>query len=295
MRTAALALLTSLVLAAPAAATAQPVTGTAPAFPFTDGRGVAVWLDPGGLRVWRDGSPLATAATLPTPAPERACRLGGVNARAAGWLCYESPAGDGFAHYALELEDLGTGALSEPPGDAAIRAETTLASELQSVTLGALGDATARFDEVGLHDDYVAVVRLDGGPRPAAYPPDGAVADYDTKAGYRRVCAPAPGRTDRLLYRAPWVLSLHLGRVYLRRCGSSTARLVGSTPTRAAVLTRRYAAWVNRDDDITVRMLATGKTYKFPGTPDWPRMHGTDQRLWLSDGRNPVRVIDLGS
>lgn len=288
-------LLITLALCAVAAAPAPaaPSIADAPAFPYTDGRSVAVWADAGGLRVLRDGMPLAAAATL--PGQSRDCTLGGVNGTAAGWLCGEAPPNAAY-RWALELEDLTTGALSEPPGEGAIRAGLTESSEALGFRIAAFGDAAMRVTTLGLHDDYTDVFRLDGGPRPPAYAPAGAVADYDTKRAYRRVCAPAPGRTQKLLYRAPWVLSIHRGRVYLRRCGTRVARLVGATGGTTAVLTTRYAAWVASDFRVAVRMLATGKTYKFDTTPfitTEPPMAATAQRLWLSDRQGRARVIDL--
>ena len=82
------------------------------------------------------------------------------------------------------------------------------------------------------------------------------------------------------------MLLLHRGRVYLRRCRTHAARLVGATHGTTAVLTTRYAAWVASDFRVAVRMLATGKTYKFDTTPfltTEPPMAATAQRLWLSD------------
>jgi hypothetical protein len=289
-------LLITLALCAVAAAPAQavPTIADAPAFPHTDGRSVAVWTDAGGLRVLRDGTPLAAAATL--PGQSRDCALGGVNRTAAGWLCAEARP-NAALRWALELEDLTTGVLSEPPGEGAIRDGSTEGSEAQYFRIAALGDAAVRITTIGLHDDYTDVYRLDGGPKPPAYAPAGTVADYDTKRAYRHVCAPAPGRTQKLLYRAPWVLSIHRGRVYLRRCGTRVARLVGATGGTTAVLTTRYAAWVASDFRVAVRMLATGKTYKFDTTPfitTEPPMAATAQRLWLGDRQGHAKVIDLG-
>jgi hypothetical protein len=289
-------LLTALVLCATAVpAAAAPSITDAPALPFTDGRSVAAWADTGGLRVVRDGVPLAAAATLPAQDPLN-CRLGGVNGRAAGWLCGESLPDAGY-RWALELEDLTTGALSEPPGEPALRAGMTEDSEAWGFRIHALGDAAVRITTLGLHDDYTDVYRLDGGPKPRAYVSAGTVPDYDTPQGFRRVCAPAPGRTTTLLYRSPWVLSIHRNRVYLRRCGTRAARLVGSTVGTGAALTTRYAAWVTTDFRVAVRLLATGKTYTFDTTPfvtTSPRLAATAQRLWLGDRQGHAKVIDLG-
>ena len=286
-------LMLCVVATAPAAAWAAPTIADAPAFPYTDGRSVSVWADAGGLRVLRDGVPLAAAATL--PAQSRLCKLGGVNGSAAGWLCGEELPDLGY-RWALELEDLTTGAISEPPGEAAIRAGLTEGSEALGFQIAALGDAAMRVTTIGLHDDYTDVFRLDDGPRPPAYAPAGRSPTTTRRKAYRRVCAPAPGRTTKLLYRAPWVLSIHHGRVYLRRCGTRVARLVGATNSTPAVLTTRYAAWVASDFRVAVRMLVLGNTYKFDTTPfavTNPRMAATAQRLWLSDRRGHAKLIDL--
>jgi hypothetical protein len=290
MRPVLAVLVLMLALAAPAAA--RPVIGDAPAFPSANGRDVAAWSDRAGVHVLRDTQPLGGPTTLPALP---ACQLGGVNSTALGWLCSTDVTSSGQA---LMLQDLTTGAMSTPPAAAQIVRLTTGSAD--PYTLDALGDAVARLSVYGPHDEGTFFYRLSGGALDFEDGvPRGSVLDLDRPTGLRRVCAPAPRRrVTRLLARGPWVLSLDGGRVYLRRCGRRAATLVGSTSATTAVLTGTYAAWATGGYDVAIRMLATGKTYKFPAyglvldEDRLPRLAATEHRLWLGDARGHVRVID---
>jgi hypothetical protein len=291
--------LIALLAAAPAAAasSARPVAHDAPAFPVTNGRDVAAYADDSGLHIVRDGRP--DGAEPPNAAtPGDGCRLGGVNATDAAFLC---PLDNG-AYDALKLVSLSSDLPRTARVSPAIEAYTSATANSEFYKLNGFGDHVARIDVTGVHVDNSAWFRLDPPFEPALNllrRPAGTVIDLDAPGGVRKVCGSA-GQTTRLLYRAPWVLSIHGARVFLRRCGTRTAKLVGSASGTTAVLTSRYAAWVtNEGYDVAIRMLATGKTYKIATTPlviesaALPHMAATAHRLWLGDERGHARVVEV--
>jgi hypothetical protein len=274
MRRAVLVLIALLATAAPAAA--QPVAHTAAAFPYTNGRDAAAWVDASGLRVSYDDG-----RRLTHPAPDYPCQLGALSSTEAGFLCTSNgPA-------SVKLVNLAGGDVRQPASEPLIESLTPDSGALSvGYSIGALGQDLVKIvsfeDHVGENDAWF---RLDTEQELDLYhPPTGSVVDLDVPSGVRRVCAPAPMvRTPVPDYVWPWIMTVHDGRVALRHCGSRLTRLVGRIPKGmpgVAVLTRRYAAWPSDDEHVAIRMLATGRTHRVR-VPSIEGLAGTEHRLFV--------------
>lgn len=254
-----------LALMAPAAAAG------AIEFPVTNGRDVVAWVDGHTLRISYDDG---TARAFPVPGPD--CRLGGVNSTAAGFLC-----GTPDVPETLDLVDLQSGQVSHPATEARIEANTGPTAGRAAYDLEALGDHVARIGWGDFHTEGTDWFSLDagGGLLDLSRPPAGSVVDLDAPGGIAPVCEPKPTRAlTPLRYRAPWILTQHGARVQLRHCGSTVTRTIGSSPWKRPVLTARFAAWKSDASHVTIRVLASGRTYRVPA-PHLESLLATDHRL----------------
>jgi hypothetical protein len=238
--------------------------------------------------------------------PPGDCHLGAVTAAHVAYLCFQWDADH------LVLQSPVDGSTWEPPGSATLRG---LGSSEEGQTLSAIGARLAQLETFGHDGEVIAeYVPLAGGPmfhRPPLTTT--RVLSLDAPSGVRRLCSPLRVGThreddpdggsvggsitvrDAAAYRPPWLLTLHGSRVLLRHCAGRRVRTLGQG-VGPLFLTRRYAAWIERDR-VAVRMLRSGRTMHFAPYMAFASppalLSGTDHRLWFGDDRHNTYIIAL--
>lgn len=303
-RTLALAvLLLALPASARAAAVPLPPVRHVVDLPFTDGRALAAWERQGAVRTLADDQPLGGETLTPPPAP--GCALGGANATA---LAFDCPDRDSV--HRIWLRDRATGA-SRPTA----LTYTQGGAGGQWYSLNGVGAAIADIHNTdGYHVDAGDHrFRLsDGGSVPADSPSARRVASLDDPSGSVALCAPltigthrvdvvddlfgTTGRVtvrDAAVYRAPWLLTIHRGRVLLKRCGTKRVRDFGpaADDRTPMAITGHYVAWATPYVRI-VRFADLRKlTYRWLGLGDHDlRLAATDRRLWAGDAKSTFLI-----
>lgn len=280
-----LALAAALAPTAAAAPRAHPTTAVEPA---TDGHSVAVWQDADDVHVahvLRDDQPRTAATRVPIPG---GCELGAPSATALAFVCTR-PA-DALSFGELRLTDLA----GAPLRTYDLERFTTARANGEAYYATALGSAVVQLYGGGYHVSFDQWIRLaDGSALDLSRTTDSPATarNLDAPTGRTPLCAPLRRLSlrDAYAYTKPWLLQLHRGHALLSRCGATRRRDLGTAHGRSLVVTRRYAAWMQRGG-VTVRRLRDGATFRYRSNDNAAIFGGTDRRLWLLLGTRSVVV-----
>jgi hypothetical protein len=303
--------LAALVLAtAPAAGATTPRLTAVAAFPTVTTAASAAWQDrSGATHVLRDDQPLGGETVLHPPA---GCVVGGLTASDVAYGCPT----DKPDFVRVWLQDRRTEALRSSPIGFQQGGGAGQFYELRGIGSKLGGIFTSGGPHVDASTEYrrLADGRGIAPPRPSAH----RVVSLDAASGTVRLCAPlsvgthveegvdevngeyADTVSDRALYVAPWLATIHRGRVLLKRCGSHRVRDLGEAygddDDTLLFLTHRYVAWASTASiaSLQIHRLSRHVTthYAPPLGPGSGPIAATDRRLWLRDPAGEAYVME---